>query len=100
MCKWLVPLVGSGPVASVALVAREGRVMRMPARFSDSGLRDARDAAGVVASGRFRACLPGRLLPVLVARLRDDAAEALGELASSELAELPGAVALALVGRA
>jgi hypothetical protein len=85
-------------------------LMRMPATFTDSDLRDAHAAAGVVASEVFRPYLPGRLLPVLVGRFRDDAAEALGmelpplprrppvraarlgELASGELAALRGAV--------
>jgi hypothetical protein len=52
--------------------------MCMPGKFTDSDLREAHAAAGVVASERFRPYLPGRLLPVLVARYRDDLAEALG----------------------
>ncbi|MCW2930959.1 MAG: hypothetical protein JWM19_1921 [Actinomycetia bacterium] len=52
--------------------------MRIPAKFTDSDLREAHEAADVVASEKFRPYLPGRLLPVLVARFRDDAAEALG----------------------
>jgi hypothetical protein len=59
--------------------------MRIPADFTDSDLREAHDAAEVVASERFRPYLPGRLLPVMVARFRDDAAEALG----MELPPLP-----------
>ena len=84
--------------------------MRIPAKFTDSDLRDAHEAADVVASETFRPYLPGRLLPVLVARFRDDAAEALGlelpplprrppvraarldELTSGEFAALRGAV--------
>jgi hypothetical protein len=84
--------------------------MRMPAKFTDSDLRDAHDAADVVASQMFRPYLPGRLLPVLVARFRDDTAEALhmelpplprrppvraaklDELTSGEFAALWGAV--------
>jgi hypothetical protein len=73
-------------------------------------LREAHAAADVVASEQFRPYLPGRLLPVLVARFRDDMAEELGmqlpplpqrppvrparldELTSSELEALSGAV--------
>lgn len=59
--------------------------MRMPAKFTDSDIRDAHDAADVVASETFRPYLPGRRLPVLVARFRDDLAEDLG----MELPPLP-----------
>jgi hypothetical protein len=53
--------------------------MRIPSSFTDSDLRDAHAAADVVASEKFRPYLgTGRLLPLLVARLRDDAVEALG----------------------
>jgi hypothetical protein len=90
--------------------------MRIPAEFTDSDLRDAHDAADVVASEMFRPYLPGRLLPVLVARFRDATAEALGmelpplarrppvraakleELTSSEFAAFWAAVG-ALAGR-
>jgi hypothetical protein len=84
--------------------------MRIPASFTDSDLRDAHQAAGVLASEKFRPYLPGRLLALLVAKFRDDAAEALGmklpplpkrpptlpstlgELTSSEFTALSGAV--------
>jgi hypothetical protein len=85
--------------------------MRIPSSFTDSDLRDAHAAAGVVASEKHRPYLgTSRLLPLLAARLRDDAAEALGmpapplprrspvtprplgELTSGELAALLGAV--------
>jgi hypothetical protein len=52
--------------------------MLIPAEFSASDLREAHDAADVLASEKFRPYLPGRLLLVLVARFRDDTAEALG----------------------
>ncbi len=73
-------------------------------------LREAHDAADTLASERFRPYLPGRLLPLLVARFRDDVAVALGmqlpplpqrppvraarldELTSSEFDTLSGAV--------
>ena len=84
--------------------------MRIPAKFTDSDLMDAAKAADVVASEKYRPYLPGRLLPVLVARFRDDVAEALGlevppsprrpavravkldELTSNEFGTLRGAV--------
>jgi hypothetical protein len=90
--------------------------MRIPAELTDSDLRHAHEAAGVVASDKYRPCLPGRLLPMLVPRFRDDAAQALqvdlpslperppagaakaGELTSSEFAILWDAVD-ALAGR-
>jgi hypothetical protein len=97
------------PRRDVALT-KGATLMRIPATFTDSDLMDAYAAADVVASEAFRPYLPGRLLPLLVARFRDDVAEALGmelpplrsrpsarvakpdELASSELAALWGAV--------
>jgi hypothetical protein len=51
--------------------------MRKPASLTESDLRDAHAAADVVASETFRPYLPGRLLPMLAARFRDDTAEAL-----------------------
>src|SRR5258708_22440710 len=71
-----------GPVP--CQLVRKAR-MRKPAKFTDSDLRDAHAAADVAASETFRPYLPGRLLPVLVARFRDDTAEALG----MELPSLP-----------
>jgi len=52
--------------------------MQIPAKFTTSDLREAFDAADVAASEKFRPYLPGRLLPVLLARFRDDVTEALG----------------------
>jgi hypothetical protein len=52
--------------------------MRIPAGITDADLREAHEAAGTVASEENRQYLPGRLLPLLVARFRDDTAEALG----------------------
>jgi hypothetical protein len=89
--------------------------MRIPAGLTDYDLRQAHEAASVVASDKFRPYLPGRLLPVLAARFRDDAAKALemalplprhpparaaklGELTSSEFGILWDAVD-ALAGR-
>lgn len=84
--------------------------MRAPAETASDGLLEAHDAADTLASERFRSYLPGRLLSVLVARFRDDTAEALGmelpplpqrppvrpaklsELTSSELGTFWGAV--------
>jgi hypothetical protein len=61
--------------------------MRIPAKFTDSDIRDAREAADVLISEPYRKYLftSGRLLPVLVARFRDDLTEALG----MELPEIP-----------
>jgi hypothetical protein len=54
--------------------------MRIPAKFTDSDIRDAREAADVLVSETFRKYLflSGRLLPVLVGRFRDDLTETLG----------------------
>lgn len=84
--------------------------MRIPADFTDSDLKAAHAAAVVVASEKYRPCVPGRLLPMMVARFRDEAAERLkiglpalphrppaggtrlGELTSREFGELSCAV--------
>jgi hypothetical protein len=52
--------------------------MRIPAEMTPGQLQDAHDAADTLASEKSRPYLPGRLLPLLVARFRDDVAEALG----------------------
>lgn len=53
--------------------------MRIPdTKLTDSDLKYAHEAAGIVASEEFRPYLRGRLLPVLIARFRDDVAEVLG----------------------
>ena len=67
----LVPLVATSHSGRATL-------MRTPAKFTDSDLIDAAEAADVIASEKYRPYLPGRLLPVLVARFRDDVAAALG----------------------
>jgi hypothetical protein len=59
--------------------------MRIPAEITDSDLRDAHQAADTLASEQYRPYLPGRLLPLLVARFRDEVTEALG----MELPPLP-----------
>jgi len=51
--------------------------MRALTDMEPEELQDAHEAAGVVASEKYRPYLPGRLLPAL-ARFRDDVAEALG----------------------
>lgn len=84
--------------------------MRVPSKTTESDLRDAHQAAHTLASEQYLPYLPGRLLPVLVARFRDEAAEAMGmelpplpqrppvrpatlsELTSSEFGILLGAV--------
>lgn len=50
----------------------------MPTKLTNPDLGDAHDAAYVLTSERFRPYLPGRLLRMLTARFRDDAAEAPG----------------------
>jgi hypothetical protein len=90
--------------------------MRIPAEMTPGQLKEAHDAADTLASEKFRPYLPGRLLPLLVARFRDDVTEALGlplptlpqrapvrdgkldDLTSGELDDLSGAV-LTLVTR-
>ena len=52
--------------------------MRALTEMKHEELQDAHEAAGVVASDKYRPYLPGRLLPVLVARFRDNVAEAMG----------------------
>jgi hypothetical protein len=84
--------------------------MKIPADTTNDALRVAHAAASTLVSDQYRSYLPGRLLPLLLEKFRDDAAEALGmslpplprrpqvrrvkpaELTSSELHELYGAV--------
>ena len=91
--------------------------MRVPTEMTTDELRVAHDAAETLASERFRSYLPGRMLPMLAGKFRDDMAEALGmqlpplprrtgpftpskldDLTSGELDQLSGAV-LILVTR-
>jgi hypothetical protein len=91
--------------------------MMRPSEMTADELLEAHRAAEVLAAGKFRGYLPGRMLPVLLGRFRDDVAEALGmplpalpqrpgpvktakldDLTSSELDTLSGAV-LVLVTR-
>jgi hypothetical protein len=91
--------------------------MRAPTEVRTEELREAHDAADTLISERFRSYLPGRMLPMLLGKFRDDIAESLGmqlpplprrpgpvraakpdDLTSSELATLSGAV-LVLVTR-
>jgi hypothetical protein len=84
--------------------------MKIPAEMTNEALKAAHDAAGTLVSDRYRSYLPGRLLPLLVEKFRDEVAEALGmrlpplpqrppvrpvklaDLTSSELHEVSGAV--------
>jgi hypothetical protein len=84
--------------------------MRATTEVGPDELREARDAADTLISARFRRYLPGRMLPMLIAKFRDDCTEAmrlplpplpqrppvrpakLDDLTSSELAPLWGAV--------
>ena len=52
--------------------------MHEPHTITESDLREAHQAAGTLVSEEFRPYLPGRLLPVLLAKFRDDVAERLG----------------------
>ena len=91
--------------------------MRAPAEMTSDELREAHHAADALISKKFRSYLPGKMLPMLLGRFRDDMAEALGmelpplpqrsgpvksakldDLTSGELDELSGAV-LILVTR-
>jgi hypothetical protein len=105
-----------GGAASQPRRKREARNMRAPTEVRPEELREAHDAADTLISERFRSYLPGRMLPMLLGRFRDDA-ESLGmelpplprrsgpvkvvkldDLTSSELGTLSGAV-LVLVTR-
>jgi hypothetical protein len=87
------------------------------AEITSDELREAHRAADTLISEKFRGYLPGRMLPMLLGRFRDDVAEALGmelpalprrsgpvrvvrldDLTSAELDVLSGSV-LALVTR-
>jgi hypothetical protein len=85
--------------------------MRAPTEVRPDELREAHDVADTLMSERFRSYLPGRMLPMLLGKFRDDVAESLGmelpplpqrsgpvkvvkldDLTSSELGTLSGAV--------
>jgi hypothetical protein len=91
--------------------------MRVPTEVTPDDLREAHDVADTLTSETFRSYLPGRMLPMLVGRFRDELGEALGmplpelpqrsgpvratkldDLTSTELDTLSGAV-LVLVTR-
>ena len=91
--------------------------MRAPTEVRPEELRQAHAAADTLISERFRSYLPGRMLPMLLGKFRDDVAESLSmqlpplprrsgpvkavkldDLTSSELGTLSGAV-LVLVTR-
>ena len=59
--------------------------MRAPTEVRPEELREAHDAADTLISERFRSYLPGRMLPMLLGKFRDDVAESLG----MELPPLP-----------
>ena len=61
--------------------------MHAPTEVRTEELREARDAADTLISERFRSYLPGRMLPMLLGKFRDDVAESVG----MELPPLPGA---------
>jgi len=85
--------------------------MRAPNEVTPDELRRAHNAADTLISERFRSYMPGRMLPMLLGKFRDDVAESLGmelpplprrsgpvraikldNLTSSELDTLSGAV--------
>jgi hypothetical protein len=89
--------------------------MRAPTEVRPEELREAHDAADTLIGERFRSYLPGRMLPMLLGKFRDDVAESLGmelsplprrsgpvkvvkldDLTSSELGTLSGAVLVLL----
>lgn len=91
--------------------------MRTFSELTKDQLTEARDSADKLISEKYRSYLPGRLLPLLLSRYRDDLAEALGmplpelphragsvravkldELTTGELSDLSGTV-LTLVTR-
>jgi hypothetical protein len=59
--------------------------MRAPTEVTPDELREAHNAADTLISERFRSYLPGRMLPMLLGKFRDDVAESLG----MELPPLP-----------
>jgi hypothetical protein len=60
-------------------------MMCAPAEMTSDELREAHSAADTLTREKFRSYLPGRMLPMLVGKFRDDMAEALG----MELPPLP-----------
>ena len=52
--------------------------MRSLTKMTDDELKEAHHAADVLISEKFRSYLPGRMLPMLLGRFRDDIAEAMG----------------------
>jgi len=59
--------------------------MRIPATTTDDALREAHRAADTLITDKYRPYLPGRLLPMLLSKFRDDLAGQLG----MELPPLP-----------
>ena len=59
--------------------------MRVPTQVTPDELQEAHRAADTLISERFRSYLPGRMLPMLAGKFRDDMVEALG----MELPPLP-----------
>lgn len=59
--------------------------MRAPIEVRPEELREAHDAADMLISERYRSYLPGRMLPMLLGKFRDDVSESQG----MELPPLP-----------
>jgi hypothetical protein len=71
--------------------------MRVPTEMTADELREAHGATDKLVTERFRPYLPGRMLPMLLGRLRDDLAEALG-IGLPELPQRSGPVKVAKLG--
>jgi hypothetical protein len=68
--------------------------MRAPTEVRPEELREAHDAADTLISERFRSYLPGRMLPMLLGKFRDDVAEFL-EMEMPPLPQRSGPVKVA-----
>src|SRR5258707_251663 len=72
-----------GPIH--AITASQGETVRTFSELTKDQLTEAHDSANKMISEKYRSYLPGRLLPLLLRRYRDNLAEALG----MPLPELP-----------
>jgi len=83
---------GLGPVHVIA--ASQGETVSTFSELTKDQLTEAHDSADKLIGEKYRSYLPGRLLPLLLSRYRDDLAEAvkLSELTTGELNDMSGAV--------
>jgi hypothetical protein len=72
-----------GPIH--AITASQGETVRTFSELTKDQLTESHDSANKLISEKYRSYLPGRLLPLLLRRYRDNRAEALG----MPLPELP-----------